>query len=231
MTLTTSDVLDTISRLNAESGRKAHPLYRALENGGLNRAQLRYFCLQNSVIPLYNHNLHGRMYVSCPDPEFREKLAEVGYEEATGRIYADGIPHYKLYINHAKAFGITREELYSVDYCASADAVLLFLSDACDRFIEGVAAVMLVGEAQGPGSDGRIAQTLQREHGLSDEEVAFYVVHDKADEDHGDVGRFLCDKFVKTEAERRLMIEVAAKSNRIRRRMYDEVWSNMQGLA
>lgn len=230
MSLTTSDLLETIAKLNRDSGRPNHPLYRALETGGLNRKQVQYFCKQNSIIPLYNHNLHGRLYVSCPDPEFRERLAEVTYEEGTGRLYANGVPHYKLYINYAKALGIGREELYATEFCGSAEGVLLFLSDTCGRFIEGIASVMLVGEAQGPGSDGRIAKMHQREFGLDDDAVAFWTVHDKADDDHSDAGRQILDRFVKTDAERKLVIDVARRSNKIRRLMYDEVWENMQAL-
>ncbi len=231
MALTTSYVLETVTEMNRKSGRKSHPLYQALEAGDVNLAQMRYLCKQMSIIPLYNHNMHGRMYVSCPDPELRERLAEVAYEEATGRIYADGIPHYKLYIHHAEALGISREELYATEYCASAEGMMLFLSDACSRFLEGVAAVSLVGEAQVPGLANRIAQMLQRKFGLDDKGVAFFVVHDKADEDHGDAGRSMIDRFAKTEEQRQLVINVARKSNKIRRAMFDEIWTTAQSLA
>ncbi len=230
MALTSQDVLDGITKMNNDSGRLSHPLWNALEAGDLNRAQLRYLCQQESIIPLHNHNYHGRMYVSCPDPEWRERLAEVTYEEGTGRLYANGVPHYKLYLNFAKALGFSREEMYAVDYCGSALGMHLFLSDACSRFIEGVAAVMLVGEAQVPGLFGRIADILQRKFGMTDEGTAYWSVHDKADDDHSDAGREILDRFVSTRPDRQLMLRVAHQSNLVRTLMYDEVWQHVQTL-
>lgn len=230
MALSSKEVLQIVRDINEKSGRRKHPLWKAMVDGTLNRAQLAYLCKQHGIIPLHNHNYHGRMYVSCPDPEWRERLAEVAYEEATGRLYADGVPHYKLYLNYAKALGISREEMFNVDYCPSALGLRLFLSDACSRFVEGVAAVMLAGEAQVPGLFGQIANTLEQKFGLDREATAYWTVHDKADEDHGDAGREILDRFVKTEAERQLVVETARQSNRIRALMFDETWNNAQAL-
>jgi pyrroloquinoline quinone (PQQ) biosynthesis protein C len=223
--LTTEDVLKTISAMHKAKGKASHPIWQGLENGTHNLEQIRYLCKQHSIITLHNHNYHGRMYVSCPDAEWRERLAEVAYEEATGRLFANGVSHHKLYLNYAKGLGITKDEMYNVEYCASALAYRLYLSDVCSRFIEGVAAVMLGGEAQIPGLYGRIAKSLQQKHGLDDEAVAYWVVHDTADGDHSQAGREVLDRFVKTQEERELVIETARQFMNMAALMFDETWS------
>jgi pyrroloquinoline quinone (PQQ) biosynthesis protein C len=231
MPLTTDDVLAKIKAMQKAKGKASHPIWQGMEHGTHNLEQVRYICKQHSIITLHNHNYHGRLYVSCPDPEWREKLAEVAYEEATGRLYANGVSHHKLYLNYAKGLGISREEMYNVEYCASALAFKLFLSDVCSRFIEGVSAVMLGGEAQIPGLYGRVAQSLRKKFGLNDEALAYWIVHDKADEDHGEAGRQVLDRFVKTEAERQLVVETARKYMDISALMFDETWGHAQKLS
>lgn len=71
---------------------------------------MREFLKQASIIPLYNH-----LYVNCPDPEWREPIAEVVYEEGTGRIYAGGIPHWKLWLRLGNAFGIGDREMWATE--------------------------------------------------------------------------------------------------------------------
>ena len=130
----------------------------------------------------------------------------------------------------AQAIGISEEEMWSVEYCPSALGLRLFLSDTCSRFIEGVSASMLVGEAQVPGSSGRIARALKAKFGLSEDEVAFFTVHDTADGDHSATGIDILERFVKTDAERALVLETARQSNVIRKLMYDEIWEHAQSL-
>ena len=59
-----------------------------------NLDQVRYLYKQHGGIPLHNQKYHGRLYVICPDPEWRELIAEVVYEESTGRIFSDGVSHH-----------------------------------------------------------------------------------------------------------------------------------------
>ena len=80
------------------------------------RPQVREFLKQASIIPLYNHLYHGPLYVNCPDPEWREHIAEVVYEEGTGRMYADGIQHWKLWLR----LGIGDRGMWATDFCAEA---------------------------------------------------------------------------------------------------------------
>ena len=109
MTRTESDyaaALEKVEAINAARHRRKHPLWITLLNGELNRPQVAEFLRQFSVIPLYNHLFHGPLYVNCPSPKWRARMAEVVYEEGTGSLYSDGVPHWQLFLRLGEAFGI-----------------------------------------------------------------------------------------------------------------------------
>src|SRR5688500_11459400 len=112
MQITVDDVLRYIAGLLKERPNYSHPLWQGMVDGTLNLEQVRYFCKQHSIITLHNHKYHGPIYYSCPDPEWRERIAEVAYEEATGRLFANGVSHHKRYLNYAAGLGLSREEMY-----------------------------------------------------------------------------------------------------------------------
>ena len=225
MALTTQDVLDRITEMHKEQPMYGHPLWVGMVEGTWNLAQTRYICKQHGGIPLHNHNYHGNLYVICPDPAWREMIAEVAYEEATGRLMSDGVSHHRLYLNFAKGLGLAPEEMYDPPYCAGVAAFQAWFAYICRKsFLEGVAAHMLAGEAAIPGLYIRIAEQLQRKFGLSDEAVAYWVIHDHADEEHSDVGRRLLDQFATDEADRRLVLKTAKLMLDIQHMMYDDIY-------
>ena len=195
-------------------------------------AQIKYFCKQHGGIPLHNHIFHGPLYVICPDPAWREEIASVAYEEATGRLFADGVSHHRLYLAYGAALGISKEEMYATRYCAGMQAFQAYFSHMCGKtFLEGVACHMLGGEAPIPGTYGRIAKRLQDRFGLDDEGVAYWIVHDTADEDHSGVGVKLLEQFAKTQADLQLVIDTVETTVDVMHLMYDDIWAHMQKVA
>ena len=122
MTLTTQGVLDRISEIHKELPMYGHPLWTGMVEGTWNLEQSRYICQQHGGIPLHNHNYHGNLYVICPDPAWRELIAEVAFEEATGRLMSDGVSHHRLYLNYARGMGLKPEQMYDPPYCAGVVA-------------------------------------------------------------------------------------------------------------
>ena len=231
MGLSAEDVLGQISAWHAERPLYKERLWSALIEGRLNRAQLREFARQFGIIPLHNHNYHGRLYVFCPDPHWRARIAEVCYEEGTGRLYADGVPHWRLYLNFGQGLDLEPDELWNPDYIPAARTFKSYYSDICGRsFLEGVSAHMLGGEAMAPGSMSRIAQGLKDNEGLNDEQVAFWVIHDTADADHSDVGRELLEEFAPTEADRELALDTVKRHMGIAFHLYDEIYEAVARL-
>ena len=227
MALTIQDVLDGIAEIHKKSPMYGHPLWTGMVDGAWNWDQARYVCQQHGGIPLHNHNYHGNLYVICPDPAWREMIAEVAYEEATGRLMSDGVSHHRLYLNYAKGMGLEPAEMYDPPYCGGVVAFQAYFTQICGKsFLEGVAAHMLAGEAAIPGLYIRIARKLQEQFGLSDEAVAYWVIHDSADEEHSDVGFKLLDQFAKTADDRELVLKTVQQMIDIQHLMYDDIFKH-----
>ena len=102
----------------------------------------------------------------------------------------------------------------------------------CGRsFLEGVSAHMLAGEAPIPGLYIRVAKKLQEKFGLDEVGLAYWVVHDSADEDHADVGRELLAQFAPTEKDKQFVLKVVQNTVDVMHVMYDDIYAHMQALA
>lgn len=224
MALTTDDVLKRIDGIHEAKPMHGHPLWAGMVEGSWTLEQTRYICQQHGGIPLHNHNYHGNLYVICPDPAWRELIAEVAYEESTGRIFSDGVSHHRLYLDFAAGLGLKSSEMYDPPYCAGVVAFQAWFTNICKKsFLEGVAAHMLAGEAAIPGLYGDIAATLRRKFGLDDKAVAYWIIHDHADGEHSDVGRRLLDQFATNQAERELVLRTVELMLDMQRLMYSDI--------
>jgi len=224
-----SAVLARIAAMHEPYARHKHPLWHGLMHGTFNKAQVREHLRQFSIIPLYNNLYHGPLYVICPDPEWRAMIAEVVYEEGTGRMHADGVPHWKLWLRIGNAFGISDDEMWNVNFCPEAIAFRSFFHNICSRdFLEGVAAHMLGSEAQVPGASGSVAQGLKRQFALTDEQIAFFTVHDHADEEHSGVGRKLLATFAQSEADLERAVKAVSDMLRVTQVLYDGIYRCVQ---
>lgn len=208
MQMSTDQLLKKIDELHEKYYGAPSPVYEMLYSGRMTKRQLQEFIGQWSVFPLYNQNYHGRLYVVCPDHRWRSRIAEVVYEEGTGRLFAGGVSHHELYLQHAEALGISRTEIYNWPLCAEGVGYMNWFSNICGRsFVEGAAAHMLAGEAVGNTFYTQVRDALQKHYGLTDEQVRFWTVHIAADEDHANIGRELLDDFAKTEDDQKLVLK------------------------
>lgn len=231
MSLKHDQVLAEIEKIHRAKPRGTHPLWVALMEGTLGKAQVQEFLCQFSVIPLYNHLYHGRLYVNCPDPAWRQRMAEVCYEEATGRLFADGVPHYKLYLRVGEAMGISPQVMYKTEFGVGAIAFRAYFEYICGKsFLEGVSAHMLGAEAQVPGVSGKVGRALMSLFGLSEDDVAFYTVHDDADKEHSDIGRELLEQFAKTEDDLRLVVRTVRDTVDMSYLLYDDIFRRVQTI-
>ena len=224
-------VLEKINAINAAKHRRNHPLWIALLGGELSRLQVAEFLRQFSVIPLYNHFFHGPLYVNCPNPKWRARMAEVVYEEGTGNLYSNGVPHWQLYIQMGEAFGIGADEMYATEYGAGALAVRAFMTATCARsFLEGVAAMSLAGEAQVPGIAGKVSDVFVEHYGLTREQAMFYAVHEEADRDHSEAGLEFLREFAKTDMDLDLVVRTVRDCIEVNWWMYSDIFRLLEDI-
>ena len=217
--------LARIQEIHAPYARHKHPLFAGLMEGRLERPQVRVYLQQFSIIPLYNHLYHGPLYMNCPDPEWRAMIAEVVYEEGTGKLFASGTPHWKLWLRLGNAFGISDEQMWNTEFCPEALAFRSFFTMICrGDFLTGVSAHMLGAEAQVPGASGSVAGGLRKKFGLSDHDLAFYIVHDEADSEHSDIGRRLLTRFARTDEDCERVVEAVKQMVEVSKVLYDGIY-------
>ena len=224
-------IIQELNAIHAAKSRKRHPLWLGLMKGELSRPQVCEFLKQFGVIPLYNQFYHGPLYVNCPSPVWRTRMAEVVYEEGTGRMYAEGVAHYELYLRMGEAFGISRDEMWNVEYCGGSLAARHFYENICRRsFLEGFAASSLGGEAQAPGVVGKVSEAFIRNYGLTPEQASFYSVHEVADTDHSSGGIAFLKDFAKTDADVELVIRSVSDAVEIMWSMYQDIWRRVEAI-
>ncbi len=229
MALTAAKVLNAVEQLHKDRPFAEHPLWAGMMTGAHSVPQLQVFAKQFGILPLWNNQYHGPLYVICPDPKWREMLAEVVYEEGTGRLYADGLPHNQLDTNFGIGLGLTRKQMWATKYGPGALGIQKWFKKLCNKsFLEGVSCHMLAGESHGPGVFGKMAEMLQKKYKLSDQAVAFWRVHDTADEDHSGIGKKLLGDFAKTQKELALVIKTVEATVDKMFAFYDDMYAEMR---
>ena len=231
MALTVDSTLDEIAQIHRSKPLFGHPLWTAWGSGKLTKRQLQECVKQVGIIPLHNHHYHGRLYVICPDPQWRIRIAEVCYEEGTGRLYANGVSHHELYVQFASALDISREELYSTQYCSGAIAFKAYFSAICGKnFLEGVSAHMLAAEAPVPAHGSKRADALRNYYGLSDDDVTFFTVHEVADDDHSNIGRELLSEFANSDEDFQRVLRTVGECLDMMKLMYDSIYETVKAV-
>ena len=178
-----------------------HPLWLKIAAGKLSRPQVQtwaaQFFLQVREFPRAVSGLH----TSCPFLDERIKLAESLYEEETGRISGCNVPHPELFIRFAEGIGLARRELLEAKPFPGTTALIhLFESAARDHsFLEGAAAINLAAEGQVPGAFAPFARALEKQYGLTREQVAFWDIHEEADREHSDLGDHIVARYATTD--------------------------------
>ena len=92
-------------------------------------------------------------------------------------------------------------------------------------------AAMLAGEALVPGYYARLAESLRTTFDLDDKGVAFFVIHDVADEDHSGIGRRILEDFATSEKDLERVLEVVKEMSSVMALQNADTWRAMQDAA
>jgi pyrroloquinoline-quinone synthase len=183
-------IQDLLARIEARRTFGGHPLWHAIADGKLSRAQMQLFAVQFFLQVREFPRAVSAMHANCPFAAERMALAESVYEEETGRISGANRPHPEIFISFGEALGLSRSELIDGRPLPATRALIDWfeLSTKQRSFIEAAAAMNLAAEGQVPGAFGPMARRLQENYGLSREAVEFWELHEEADAEHSEVG-------------------------------------------
>ncbi len=196
-------VSEIFAKVKARRSFGRHPFWLKIADGKVAQEGMCVFAtqffLQVREFPRAVSALHSR----CYDAGERVKLAESLYEEETGLI-SGSAPHPELFIRLGLGLGLDREDMVHGKALPSTAALIDWfeLSTKDRSFNEGVGAINLAAEGQVPGNFGPFARALEKNYGLSREQVAFFDVHEIADRDHSDVGDHILSRALLSEGER-----------------------------
>ena len=148
-----------------------HPLWTGIENGTLPRERLRLFALQDWWLVREAYRLDALAVAAASDLEIQELLLA----KLLPKIGA-----YKLLLRFGEAFGLSRADFDAVEPLAGCMALTNFFywMLAYGTPGEKIAAVS-ASEDIFIQICARVRPALVRNYGLSEEQVAFFTVHDE----------------------------------------------------
>lgn len=167
------------------------------------------------------------LFYRCPVREFRAKLAENLYEEATGRLSkTDG--HLELMERFIFAIGLTRDDLDATVPLPETQDLIDYrvrLVEDPAQYHKAVAAVMITSEGQTiQRKDGQAAyQLLAKAYNLTPHQLEFFAVHAEEDVEHVKDGLELAILVCKTEQMQREAIATARETS-------EKFWSFYDGI-
>jgi pyrroloquinoline-quinone synthase len=88
----------------------------------------------------------------------------------------------------------------------------------------GVASLLVGMESQVPKIFRIMMNSLIEKYGFSKKEVVFYQVHIVADEEHGEIGFELLEKYADTPEKQEAAIKAIEETDRVRRTYFDGLY-------
>lgn len=161
-----------------------HPVINRIQEGTLNRNQLRLFAVQYGIYCSYFPRFLCACAANIPDDKTRFAIIENLWEEhGSGHLSGS---HRVLYEKFAKALGISAEELHNAKPLPSTLIYVEYVLNMCQdgSFIKSLGAL-------GPGTEfftsreyELIYKGLQKVEGLTEPDLEFWSVHITLDEHH-----------------------------------------------
>jgi pyrroloquinoline-quinone synthase len=192
-----------------------HQLWREIEVGKLERSRLQLFALQDWWLVRDAYRLDALAIAGTDDLEVQELLISKLVPKIGG---------YKLLLRFGEALGLTRDDFDLVEPLAGCMALT--------NFFYWMLAYGSAGEklaAIGASEDifvqicTRIRPALQRNYGLSSEDVAFFTIHDEIGKQVVPVDEVLIRRYGASAKERALIARAIRLSHEFELMFYDTV--------
>jgi pyrroloquinoline-quinone synthase len=208
-----------------------HPWSEAWTSGKLNRRLLGEWVKQHYhyVMP-FSHWL-GTVYGNCPDWEVQHFLLENMTEEEgfVGNEEFPAVRHSELLLDFAEHCGMTRDEVINAQVNGELLPETLGLQSWCFRqsqrpFVEALAGLLVGLESQVPVIYSKTTPPLVEKYGFTEEEVTFFRLHIVADQEHGDRGFEIVEKYATTPEEQAKCVQLVKEATMMRRLYLDGLY-------
>jgi pyrroloquinoline quinone (PQQ) biosynthesis protein C len=228
MTLSSAEFVKEIQQIVRKKHSKDHPIIGMIEEGKLDRDQLKGFIGQFYLFfPKPFPKPIAAMLSRCPDdPELEKMWIENVVEEGTGEITGTD-SHKGLFIQFAQSCGFTKEELDRVEPLPESQAFLdwreLLMYQrtwlelyACQGFcLEGTANERMT----------KIVTGLTEHYGFKrdSETIRYWTLHMGVDEEHMKVGPLAVERYAISEPQQAQVRSSVQKT-------LDQFWLAFDGI-
>lgn len=211
---------------------KIHPWSEAWVSGKLNKRLLGEWTKQHyhyvSLFPQWCATVYG----NCPAEDVREFIAENIMEEE-GMVGQEGFPavkHTELLLDFGEHCGMSRDGIRNAHINGELLPETLGLQSWCFRqshrnFIEAMAGLLVGLESQVPQIYSRTTPPLIDKYGFTEEEVVFFRLHIIADEEHGERGYEILEKYASTPEIQTNCLRLVREAASMRRLYLDGLYN------
>lgn len=207
--MTTQGFLTQIDAIINENHLLKHPFYQLWNEGKLTLEMLQEYAkeyyLQVHHFPTYVSATHA----ACDDLEVRQMLLENLIEEERGSAN-----HPELWLRFAEGLGVERQAVLERQHLEKTQESVRILKELSrsENAATGLAALYAY-EAQIPEVSTTKIAGLNTYYGItSSDAVAFFKVHEKADEVHSQMTRDALVKLCQTEEQKQAAISATEEA-------------------
>ena len=215
-----------------------HPWSEAWQSGKLDRRMLGEWVKQHYHYVSHFSEWLGIVYGNCPQPEVQHFLLEnIAEEEGLAGMGEFGaVRHTDLLLDFAGHCGTKRAEILDAQLNGEVLPETLGLQSWCHRqatrpFVEALSALIIGLESQVPGIYRKTTPSLIEKYGFTPEQITFFRLHIVADDEHGERGYEIVEKYATTEEVRASCLRLVREATGMRRLMLDGVYRKLLGTA
>ncbi len=206
--------------------RARHPFVHAIRDGRVSMEHLREWARQDYKFRNIVPRIALMRYTACSDPYFARKLYGVVEEETEG-LATGSAGHINLFLDFAKALGLTHQDLEDAPLAPATAAHLYYVELVIHKYPWFVVmAAQIAAEGTFPEATEALSTGLREHYQLSPEALRFFTVHKEADEDHGSLAEDIAEAYLHSPALQQQTREVGFRRMEL---LYD-TWT-IEGFA
>jgi pyrroloquinoline-quinone synthase len=209
-----------------------HPWSEAWTSGRLDRRLLGEWVKQHFHYVSHFSEWLGTVYASCPHWDVQHFLLENITEEEgfVGSGEFEPVRHSELLLDFAGHCGMSRGEVVDAQRNGELLPETLGLQSWCHRqslrpFVEALSGLLIGLESQVPRIYSKTTPPLIEKYGFTEDEVTFFSLHIVADEEHGERGFEIVEKYATTPEQQATCVGLVQEAAMMRRLYLDGLYN------
>ncbi|HHW39254.1 MAG TPA: hypothetical protein GXX18_18885 [Bacillales bacterium] len=190
-----NNLFNQFDQIVDERRYRNHSFVTELVAGNVSKEQLKKWAIQKYFQVFQQNRAFSAIHSNSPYPDARKYLMEQLIAEETD-IECGSDSHYDLIKRLVYAAGGTDEEIENTSIGDPVKDYLNFVINTCknEHFTYGLLTFYSL-ESQTPDSVIKMYEALKNQFGFSDHDLEWFTIHYEADQEHGEKGRELIEKY------------------------------------